>query len=105
MATTNIRIPTELNSGYERRNFRLEVQQWCAGSDNVQFVDDNGNEACPQYINVSADAKIMCRSKGAADMTKHDEYYAAKGWHPFNQTKIYGTGTTASIVITIRCDD
>lgn len=104
MSVVNVFVPTGLSCAADRRAWRQEVQVILAAGNDVLFVDENANETEVSYIDCSADAVVACRGAGLADNKKHSESYAGKGWHPFGMAKIYSTGTTGSITITVRQD-
>ena len=71
-------------------------------SDDVMFVDENGNEVNVNYLGLFAGTDGVVKSRMVGFSNATSLLLASGGWHTHPVSYIYKNGTDASIAIFVR---
>jgi hypothetical protein len=105
MSTTYIVLPVNANDhGGAPRSRPVDVSTPLdAGSNDIQFTDEAGNEVNAYFLNCSSDASVVCRAKGQTDAQALPINLVHGGWHgPYPVSTIFKASTTGSAGIIAR---
>lgn len=97
MADTTITVDLQGENEYE-------VQAYLDAGNDVVFKDADGNEVDMTAVNLDTTGDVKCRSKRQADTAATTKYLQSGGWHHFQFSKIFATGTGSGLSIVARRD-